>query len=154
MKRFLNNRTRHATTALVLIAWLFAIASGIANACLLQDARANRSNAHSHAAGIEASPHAHAQTDTERSGDATDIDGDADQSLAAKALCLDACEERTHCLLKQNSSLDQPDLPPPTVFAVVWIASQSVVSTVRLDRDNHADPFGIPIRVRYSRLTL
>lgn len=148
MKRFLNSRTKRTTTAVVLLAWLFALASGIANACLLEEGRGT----HSHAADIDASPHAHAVA--EPSEQATNIDSDTDQSPTAKALCLDACDDRTHSLPKQDPSLDQPDLAPLTVFAIVWIATQPISSAVRLDRDNHADPFGIPIRVRYSRLTL
>ena len=148
MNRFLNSGTKHTTTALVLIAWLFALASGIANACLLE-AR----GIHSHVAGDQESPHAHVVP--ERSAQATNIDSDIDASSPTyKTLCLDACDNRTNALPKQNAGVDQPLLAPLAVIAIVWIANQSIVSTVRLDRDNHADPFGIPIRVRYSRLTL
>ena len=150
MKRFLNSRIKRTTTAITLFVWLFALASGIANACLLEEARGTR--AHSHVAGIEESPHAHVVA--ERSAQATNIDDDIDASPTFKALCLDACDERTNTLPKQDASLDQPLLAPLAVIAIVWIANQPIVSTVRLDRDNHADPFGIPIRVRYARLTL
>ena len=91
---------------------------------------------------------------TTLSEQANEVEGDAHQSPASKALCLDACDERTHYLPKQDSSLDPPDLAPLTVFAVVWIVSQPIASAVRVEPDNHADPFGIPIRLRYSRLTL
>ena len=148
MKRFLNSRIKHTTTALVLIAWLFALASGIANACLLEEARGT----HSHAAGIEKSPHTHAATELPEQ--TTDSEGDTDQSPAAKALCLDACDDRTHALPKQDASLDQPQLAPVTVIAIVWLATQPIESVVRLERDNHVGPFDVPIRVRYSRLTL
>lgn len=148
MEHFLNNRTKHATAALVLIAWLFALAAGIVNACSLGEVR----ESHSHAAGIEQSPHSHAVT--ARSALATDINDDIDASPTLKALCLDVCDERTNTLLKQDASLDSPLLAHLAVIAIVWIANQPIVSTVRLDRDNHADPFGIPIRFRYSRLTL
>jgi len=150
MKRFLNKRTKHSTTALVLIAWLFALASGIVNACLPEQALGTHS--HAYAADIEESPHAHAYTEV--SEQATDIEGDADQSPVTKALCLDACDERTHYLPKQDASLDHPDLAPLTVVAIIWIASQPIALAVRLEPDKDADPFGIPIRLRYSRLTL
>ena len=136
----------------MLIGWLFALASGIANACLLEQARGTHVHAHSHAAGIEESPHAHAVT--QPSEQANDSEGDGDLSPAVKALCLDACGERTHFLPKQGSPLDQPDLPPLTVVAVVWIASQPIAAAVRVEPDKDADRFGIPIRLRYSRLTL
>ena len=148
MNRFFNIRTKHATTVLVLIAWLFALASGIANACLSEEAR----RTHSPAAATDQVPHPHPATTL--SEQANEVEGDAHQSPASKALCLDACDERTHYLPKQDSSLDPPDLAPLTVFAVVWIVSQPIASAVRVEPDNHADPFGIPIRLRYSRLTL
>ena len=150
MKRFLNSRIQRTTTAITLFVWLFGLASGIANACALEETRGMR--AHSHVAGLEESPHAHGVT--ERSAQATDINDDIDASPTFKSLCLDACDERTNTLPKQDAPLDPPLLAPLAVIAIVWIANQPIVSTVRLDRDNHADPFGIPIRVRYSRLTL
>lgn len=150
MKHSFNRRTKRMTTAVTLFVWLFGLVSGIANACSLEEARGNR--AHSHVAGIDESPHAHGVT--ERSAQATDIDDDIDASPTFKALCLDACDERTNTLPKQDAPLDQPLFAPLAVIAIVWIANRPIVSTVRLDRDNHGDPFGIPIRVRYSRLTL
>ena len=152
MKNFFNSRTQHATTALVLMAWLFALASGIANACLLADHRGSQSHSHSSAAAIAESPHAHAVTVLAERG--TTVDSDSEQSRAAKAGCLDACDDRAHSLPKQETSLIQPLLAPLTLFASVWLASQPIASVLRLDRDHHADPFGIPIRVRYARLTL
>ena len=150
MNRFLNSRVKRTTTAITLFVWLFGLASGIANACSLEETRGTR--AHSHVAGLEESPHSHGVT--ERSAQAADIDDDIDASPTFKSLCLDACDERTNTLPKQDVSLDPPLLAPLAVIAIVWIANQPIVSTVRLDRDNHADPFGIPIRVRFSRLTL
>ena len=152
MKHFFNSRIQRTTTALVLMAWLFALASGIANACLLADHRGTQSHSHSHAAGIAESPHAHAVTVLAERGTASD--SDSDPSRAAKAGCLDACDDRAHSLPKKEASLIQPLLAPLTLFAGVWLASQPIASVLRLDRDHHADPFGIPIRVRYARLTL
>ena len=148
MKRFLNSRTKHTTTALVLMAWLFALASGIANACLLEGARGT----HAHAAGVEESPHTHAAT--EPLGHAPDIAGNTDESPTTRALCLDACDDRAHAQVKQHASPDQPHLAPLTVIASIWLATQPMASMVRLQRDNHAEPFDVPIRIRYARLTL
>ena len=148
MKSFLNSRTKHTTTALVLIAWLFALASGIANACLLEGTR----GIHAHAAGVEESPHTHAATEPPEQ--APDIAGNADESSNTRALCLDACDDRTHAQVKQDASPDQPHLAPLTVIAIVWLPTQPMASTVRLQRDHHAEPFDVPIRIRYSRLTL
>ncbi len=36
MKFFAHNRTKRHTAFVVLLVWLFALASGVANACLLQ----------------------------------------------------------------------------------------------------------------------
>lgn len=148
MKRFLNHRDKRTTTALVLITWLFALASGIANACLLQEPR----GIHVHAAGIGESPHAHAVAALP--GRVTVIESDTNPSPATKALCLDACDDRTNSLPKQTGAQDPPHLAPLAVIATLWLATQSMVSALRLERDDHADPSGVPIRVRYSRLTL
>ena len=145
-----NRRTKRMTTAITLFVWLFGVASGIANACSLEEMRGT--HAHSLVTGVEESPHSHRIV--ERSAQATDIDDDINASPTFKALCLDACDERTNTLPKQDASLDPPLLAPLGVIAIVWIENQPIVATVRLNRDNHDDPFGIPIRVRYSRLTL
>lgn len=150
MKHPSNRRTKRMTTAITLFVWLFGVASGIANACSLEEMRGT--HAHSLVTGVEEAPHSHRSA--ERSAQATDIDDDINASPTFKALCLDACDERTNTLPKQDASLDPPLLAPLGVIAIVWIENQPIVATVRLDRDNHADPFGIPIRIRYSRLTL
>ena len=145
MKRFLNRRTKRTTTAIVLITWLFAVASGIANACLPEGPRGS----HFHTASIAQEPHSHVATEQ-----ATKIEGDTDQSPINKALCLDACDDRMHAMQKQGASPDPPHLAPLTVIAIVWLAAQSMESTVRLQRDDDEELFDVPIRVRYSRLTL
>ena len=47
MKLFSNPRAERSTVFMVLLAWLFGLASGVANACLLQ---AQETHAHSIAA--------------------------------------------------------------------------------------------------------
>ena len=54
-----NSRSTHTTAAAVLVAWMFALASGIANAYLLDEASAN----HSHAAAMKDVPHTHDVSD-------------------------------------------------------------------------------------------
>ena len=145
MKRFLNSHIKCTTTAIVLIAWLFAVASGIVNACLLEGPRGT----HSHTAGIEEASHSHAGTAL-----ATNITGHTEQSHSKNSVCLDACDDRSRALVKQDAFVDQPQLAPLTVVAIVWLATQSMDATVRLQRDDDEEPFDVPIRVRYSRLTL
>ena len=125
MKRLPNNHTKHTTTAIVLIAWLLTLVSGIANACLLEGAGRTRSHA-----------------------------ADAEQSPPTKALCLDACDERMHSLVKQDVSVDQPHFAPITVIAFVWLTAQRMVAAARTQRDNRADLYDVPIRVQCPRLTL
>ena len=148
MKRVLNNQTTHRTTAIVLIAWFFALASGIANACMLEGARGK----HSHASGVEQSPHSHAAAGILEQ--ATDVSDVTEQPPPTKALCLDACDDRTHSLVRQDVSVEQPHFAPLTVIAFVWLAAQTMELAARTERDNRADLYDVPIRIRYSRLTL
>ena len=148
MKRFLNNQTTHTTTVIVLITWLFALASGIANACLLE----GPGGTHSHAAGVEQSPHSHAHAGIpEQATDNADV---SEQSAPTKALCLDACDDRAHAMVKQDTVVDQPHFSLLTIIAFVWLAAQPMESAERTERHNRADVSDVPIRVRYSRLTL
>ena len=152
MKRFFNNHRKHTTTAMVLLAWLSALGSGIANACLLEGARGT----HHQAAGVEQSPHSHAPAPAHTGVPDHDshVSNDTEQPPPTKALCLDACDERTHAMVKQDVSVAPPHFAPLTVIAVVWLAAQTMESAVRTERDNRTDLYDVPIRVRYSRLTL
>ena len=147
MKFFANNRTKRHTALVVLLAWLFAIASSVANACFLEtDQPHSRVAKKSAAATVPALAGAHAQSGADA--------GHHDDSDGTKESCLKVCDDGTHTLPKAYVGVDHNDPGPAPLVATLWTESPNVVSAPsRLDEK--AIPIvGPPLRVRYSRLAL
>ena len=147
MKLFSNTRSKRNTAFVVLLAWLFGLASGMANACLLEAPRP-----HSH--GAERSPattHASVESPPHFGGVAVHNDDNSDTS---KAPCLKVCDDGSHSLTTQHSGIDQSEPGLAPVVAVLWSAATPVVSTRRRMEGLQPPAPGQPLRVRYSRLAL
>ena len=144
MKFFADSRTKRNTAFGVLLVWLFALASSVANACLLEkhephstvtsDALATTSHAPAEflsRMGIEAGHH--------------------DDSDASKESCLKACDDGTRTLPKAYSGVDVADPGPALLLTTLWIASHAGSAPRRAD-DRAVPMVGPPLRLRYSRL--
>ena len=147
MKLFSNIHSRRSTAFMVLLAWLFVLASGVANACLLQ---VHETHLHVAAAGF---PEAAQATLIVMPGHAGAV-ADPVDNPPLKAPCLKVCDDGSRSLPKRDSTVAQPAPGPPPVVAVLWIAVEPAVVALRqMDGMQPATP-GLPIRLRYSRLTL
>ena len=147
MKLFLNTRAKRNTTFMVLLVWLFALASGVANACLLE-AR----ETHAHIATAEYSEAAH--TPALSPGHAATVPDHDDGSHAAKAPCLKVCDDGSHSLPKPDLKVAQPDPRPAPLVAVLWTPAMAVIVAPGQVDDRQPAIAWLPIRVRYSRLAL
>ncbi len=148
MKYFTNPRSRRSTAFVVLLVWLFAVASGIANACVLKTrgdhAQVVTSDA-LEAALAQNAPAGHKPGATDHDGYELEI---------SKAPCLKVCDDGTQLLFKQQGSLDFGDLGSSFFVSVLWTAVIPFATTP-LQRDGlQATAHGPPFRVSYSRLTL
>ena len=148
MKYFLNARSKRNTAFVVLVVWLFAVASGIANACVLKT-----HGDHAHIVAAEAfeaahdpnAPAGHAHDTADHDGDKLDI---------SKAPCLKVCDDGTQLLIKQQASLDIGDHGSSFLVSVLW-TTVIPITTIPRQRDGlESAAHGPPLRVRYSRLTL
>lgn len=147
MKLLPNTRVTRNIAVVVLLALLFALAAGVANACLLE-ARGT----HSDAAKAGYSEKVHAPVAL--LGHAGTVAGHDDDSHTSKAPCLKVCDEGSHTLPTQDVAVAGADPGPAPLVAVLWTAATPVVSaTHRMDYMQPATPV-LPIRVRYSRLAL
>lgn len=147
MKLSFSTRTKRHTAFLVLLGWLFALASGVANACLLE-ARIT----HAHAAPVESSETAQTRlVSPGHVGVVAGHDGDSDPS---KPSCLKVCDDSAHSLPKQDLKATQADPGPAPLMSVLWTAVTPAAPTSR--RMDHVLPTLAerPIRVRYARLAL
>ncbi len=147
MKLYSNIRIKRHAAFVVLLVLLFALASGVANACLLEER-----GAHSHGATTEY-PLAALKLTTEHGHPQAVADHD-DDSLPAKAPCLKACDDGSRSMPKQDLTVVQADPGPPPLVAVLWTeATPAPPMSDRLDRVQYVIP-ELPIRVRYLRLAL
>lgn len=144
MKLFSNTRSRRNTAFMVLLAWLFALTSGVANACLLQ---APETQAHIIATAGYA---AHADAP----GHAGNLADHHDDSHSFNAPCLKVCDDGSRSLAKHDVTVDQPDPGPAPVVGVLWTAEAPLVAALGNSDDLLPSTQCLPLRVRYSRLAL
>ena len=147
MKFFAHSRIKRNTAFMVLLVWLFALASSVANACLLET-----HEPHSQAAKESAPPTSHAPAEVvDQLGSNA---GHHDDSDSSKASCLKVCDDGTHTLPKAYSGVDHSDPGPAPLVTTLWAGSLHVVSTPRRVDDLAVPIVGPPLRLRYSRLAL
>lgn len=149
MKLFSNTRTKRNTAWMMLSVWVFAVASGMANACLLE---VRGTHTHTMAGDVHREVASSASSAGHASADA-DHDGDSHDS---KAPCLKACDDGALSLLKQSVGPDPSDPGQAVVFASAWPVAVAVpvVSAQHRTIDLRPPASGLPIRIRYSRLAL
>ena len=147
MKFFANTRIKRNTAFMVLLVWLFALASSVANACFLET-----QEPHSRAANASAPPTTHAPDEVlaqlgSNAGHHVD-------SYSSKEPCLKVCDDGTHTLPKAYSAVDHNDPGPAPLFTTLWTGPPHVVSARRRADDLAVPIVGPPLMLRYSRLAL
>ena len=138
MKLFSNPGTQRSIAFAVLLVWLVALASGVANACLLEP---------------RGTPSQTVAAGSSKPADAAVADHD-DDSHNAKAPCLKVCDAGSHTLTTTPSEADATDPGLAPVVTVLWTAARRVGPETGRVHDLHPPDPGPPLRVRYSRLAL
>lgn len=139
MRIYSSTRTPRSTAFAVLWVWLFSVAAGVANACLLETPAS-----HSDAVSVVTVAHGHDHAS-----------GHAEGSQAHKQSCLKACDDGTKALPKAQAGVDQADPGPAPLVTTLWAVAtaQPVLASRQLD-ELQVPLVGPPLRVRYSRLAL
>lgn len=146
MKLFSNTFAKRRAVVMVLLAWLFALASGVANACLLETP-----TTHAHVAAAASDG---ARVLAVMAGHSGAVANGGHDSSAAKAPCLKVCDDSSNALVSQPS-LAQADAGPAPLVRVLWLeaAADDIAAFPVGDAAWPASP-ELPLRVRYSRLAL
>ena len=133
---------------MVLLLWLFALASGVANACLLEVRET-----HSHAAAAESVDAAQMPVILPgHAGAVADDSGVGEAHLTAP--CLKVCDDGSRFLPIQASTVAHADPGPTLLVMVLWSTSAPDVPVLgQIDDEQPATP-ELPIRVRFSRLAI
>lgn len=146
MTLFSNSFAKRKAAVMVLLAWLFALASGVANACLLETPT---THAHVVAAAFEGT-YASAVT----AGHTGAVADHGDKSPTAKAPCLKVCDDSSNALVTQLS-MTQADTGPAPLIRVLWlVAAANDVAPFPIGGAAGPALSELPLRVRYSRLAL
>ncbi len=145
-----NTRTRRNTACAMLFVWLFALASGAANACLLEP-----HGAHDHGA-----PLSHLAVEDSALGvtghhaDGVAHSDDDSDSMPSKESCQKACDEGSQSLLKHATGFDLVDPGLAPFVAVAWAAEVPMAPASGRAHNFRLPERGPPIRVLFSRLAL
>ena len=142
-----STRTKRRTVYTLLLVWFFALGSGWANACLLQERET-----HLHGPSEDASSTAHA---SRGSPGHVGVDSDhAENAGPAKSACLKVCGDDTQTIVKLVSSVDLASvaMAPPTVLA--WAEPLATAEQADAWLEWATPPPGVPLRTRFSRLAL
>ena len=146
MKLFSTHRATRSTAFVLLLVWLFALAAGVANACL-PEASPTR-----HSGGVAVAP---ASFDPVRlAGHAADAAGHHDDSGTSKAPCLTASDDGSRLAPKAFSRMEHTDPGPAPVTAVQWSAVMVVPATPCRIARLEPSASGLPIQLRFARLAL
>ncbi len=136
MNFFAPTRSKRHIALAMLVVWLFALGSGVANACLLQT--------------HEVHFHGSAQLADEPTTNLAHHD-EADNT---KESCLKVCDDGTRSLVKVPLDTGDINPGPVSLLTTLWTGSAREITALRR-RDDLAIPItGPPLRVRYSRLAL
>lgn len=145
MKPFSNTLANRKAVVMVLLAWLFALASGVANACLLETP-----TTHVHVAAAASDG---ARVLTVMAGHTGAVADGGHESSSAEATCLKVCDDSSNALVSQPS-MTQAGTGPAPLVREIWLDAVA----------DHVAPFQpgdlwpaatkLPLRLRYARLAL
>ena len=141
MKLLASTRTKRSTACAMLLVGLFALASGVANACLLE-----KPESHAGAVQRSAAMASHGPAGlVAHSGTTASHHDDSDST---KESCLKACDDGSHTLLNVYSAFDHTDPGPAALFAILWTGSPGVVLATHRPDDRAPPMVGPPFRIR------
>lgn len=149
MTKIFTTRFNRTSALAMLLVWTLALASGVANACLLEapgthaDARAKLQS--TQLGGKHVSLVRPAQPDTGQKRE--------DDAHTSKRPCLKVCDDGSRSLPKQHP-VGQVDPGPAAIVAVLWNAAVPTHLQYQQPDDTQRVVPQLPLRVRYSRLAL
>jgi hypothetical protein len=148
MKLFSNIRAKRSTAFVVLLVCLFAITSGLVNACVLEARGTHRHES------ATAHPFAEKAVAAISAGHTDVIASQGADSDTSRAPCLKVCEDGSQSVLKTPSRVDSADPDPPLLTGLVWTVAVPPILALRPVAQAQPPEPGVPIRVRFARLTL
>ena len=142
MLPFFSRRANRRTVRVTLVAWGLALAAGMVNACVLQDAVPNHHG--------QLQVHASTVPEAQALGSQTEPSGDAGEH---KESCKQFCDSEASTAVQRQSHAPA-DLGHAVVDVGDWMPKLAPVALVKLPFDDRPPPDRLPITIRFLRLTL
>lgn len=137
MKFLFRTTTSRNAASLMLAVWLFVLASGFANACLL-----------------ESPHHGGHQPASESSRITAEVPVTAHESeRSSKAPCLKACDDGSQAL-QSSSGMDSVDPGSPPLAGVIWTGGTILLARNLSGFETQPSLSAPPKRITYSRWAL
>lgn len=135
MKLFYRHTNSRNAASLMLAVWLFVLASGFANACLLEapEHGGQQKTSESNTGHVPATAH--------------------DSEQTSKEPCLKACDEGSQAL-QGNHGMDSVDPGSPPLAGILWTGSTPLSIRHRSGFDTPPSLSDPPERIIYSRWAL
>jgi len=148
MTNFFNTRINRTSAFAMLLVWVFALISGVANACLLEAA-----GAATHAkTATQPAQQNEKHISLARHSQIEASSAQADDAHTSKQPCLRVCDDSSRSLPKKYPA-GQIDPGLPIIVAVLWSLAEPIRLQYKQPNGTQHAPL-LPLRVRYARLVL
>ena len=128
----------------MLMVWLFALGAAWANACVLQDRTTHLDPSFvGTAAFLAVSP-----------GHFGVLASHVQNPSPNEAPCLKVCDDTSQSLVKWQFGVDLPGMAMLPSFTMAWSESVASLDALQPVRVEYPTQVALPLRTRYSRLTL
>ena len=156
MRVFSHRRTKQRTVMVMLVAWVFALAAGVVNACVLQVKLPthHQGPTQTHAPSstvIKAHGHFAVLPHSEAPAPADEPSGHADSS---KVHCKSFCDSEASAAAAKQQGHDITDLAQAPMHVLAAAPYFPLLATAVQSFDDRPPPPGAPMVIRFLRLTI
>lgn len=155
MRVFSHRRTEQRTVMVMLVAWVFALAAGVVNACVLQVKvpahHQGQQPMDSASTVIETHADLSVLPQTGAHAPADDPSSDAD---SGKAHCKSFCDSEASAAAVKQQGHDITDLAQAPMHVLAAAPYFPLLATAKQSFDDRPPPPGAPMVIRFLRLTI
>ena len=144
MKIFQFHLFKRRFAAALLMVWVFALGAAWANACVLQDRATHLDPSFGGTAAFLAVSPGHVGV----------LASHVQNPSPSEAPCLKVCDDTSQSLVKWQSGVDLPGMAMLPSFTMAWSESVASLDARQPVRVEYPTQVALPLRTRYSRLTL
>ncbi len=153
MLAFFHRRAKHRTVMLTLAVWVFALAAGVVNACVLQVKVPAHHQGQEHSASTVIETHAHLSV-LPQSAVPVPADGPSTDADSSQAQCKSFCDGDAAAAAAKQQGHDITDLAQAPMHVRARTPFLLTLAPAKQFFDDRPPPPGAPMVIRFLRLTI